>query len=135
LAIRLKKFLGAFDSWWSASTSMENPTMTTFTPARVLTLALLALAIPAQAVNDFNSSRSNRERGTLAAASAPARAAQDFNTTRSNKERGAVTHVHGDPHVDQATAGSSPPADSMAPPSPAGTAAQKNKSGHVTLMK
>lgn len=83
----------------------------------VSTLVLMAVALPALAVNDFNSSRSNREKGTLAV-SPPApgassgdeeaqavQQAQDFNTTRSNKEKGATktTHVHGDPHVDQIT--------------------------------
>jgi hypothetical protein len=83
----------------------------------VSTLVLMAVALPALAVNDFNSSRSNREKGTLVV-SPPApgasagdeeaqavQQAQDFNTTRSNKERGATktTHVHGDPHVDQIT--------------------------------
>ncbi len=111
--------------------------MATFTAASSLAALMLALALPAQAVNDFNSSRSNRERGTLAAASAPARAAQDFNTTRSNKERGASVHVHGDPHVDQASS-SRAPADRFSPPaSPAapGAAATKGKTGHVTVLK
>lgn len=68
-------------------------------------LSLLAGALPAHAVDDFNSSRSNREKGTLASppeAPPVAQEAQDFNTTRSNKDRRGLT-VHGDPHVDQIT--------------------------------
>lgn len=79
----------------------------------VSALAALIMALPAHAATDFNSSRSNRERGTLAVsppASSPAeeapqaQQAQDFNTTRSNKDRRGMktnTQVHGDPHVDQ----------------------------------
>lgn len=62
-------------------------------------LVAVALALPAHAVNDFNSSRSNRERGRLAVsppASSPsdeapaAQQAQDFNATRSNRDKGAM---------------------------------------------
>ena len=78
----------------------------------VSALAALIMALPAHAATDFNSSRSNRERGTLAVsppASSPSEEAaeaqqgENFNSARSNKEKRGMrtTNVHGDPHVDQ----------------------------------
>jgi hypothetical protein len=88
---------------------LESSTMSTVNPQTWLMSAVLLVSVQAQAANDFNSSRSNRERGTLASspASAPASApasvpsaaaARDFNTTRNNKSRGALaTPSVGDP--------------------------------------
>ncbi len=63
-----------------------------------------SLLMPAEA-QDFNTTRSNRERGQLAAGSGTAGAsanpvkaeAQDFNTTRNNKERGQLVAAPGNP--------------------------------------
>ena len=59
--------------------------------------ALVLLAAPlatAQAAQDFNSSRSNKERGLAAPAdkikAAGKQAAQDFNVSKSNKDRGRM---------------------------------------------
>jgi hypothetical protein len=108
---------------------------TILTSARVAALILCSLGMSAQAVNDFNSSRSNRQRGNLASPPASAGETRDFNTTRSNKEKGALTHVSGDPHVDQATASSAPSNERTVQPSPSGAAVPSGKTGHVTLMK
>jgi hypothetical protein len=89
----------------------------------------MAVALPALAVNDFNSSRSNREKGTLAVSPpasgasagderAPvAQQARDFNTTRSNKDKRATTV--GGPDQD---------CDGVA-------CAKTGKTGHVTLNR
>lgn len=101
--------------------------MATLKLAPATALLMLTLAMPAQAGNDFNSSRSNRERGTMAVAPGASNEAQDFNTTRSNKDKVATKQVHGDPHVAQASGGASLAAQS--------TEAQKGKTGHVTVLK
>lgn len=84
----------------------------------LLASLVVVVGLPARAADDFNSSRSNRERGTLETTSsdtgpcrppylcdtvAAPQQVQDFNTTRSNKDKRGMktTHVHGDPHVDQ----------------------------------
>jgi hypothetical protein len=129
----------------------------------VSTLVLMAVALPALAVNDFNSSRSNREKGTLAV-SPPApgassgdeeaqavQQAQDFNTTRSNKERGATKRVlptvnkrtTATDGVDQDCDGTADDADRSSSSSsstcpvapPASSSAKVNKTGHVTLNR
>jgi len=106
----------------------------------VSTLVLMAVALPALAVNDFNSSRSNREKGTLAV-SPPApgassgeegaqavKPAQDFNTTRSNKEKGAYKSTASGPDQD---------CDGVACPAaaPVSSSVKGNKTGHVTLNR
>lgn len=98
--------------------------MSSFVPSTWLVCALALASMQAQAGNDFNSSRSNRERGNLVSPPASSSMAQDFNTTRNNKERGAsLKRVHGDPHVDQTKSAVDDPA------------AKSGKTGHVTLMK
>jgi len=129
----------------------------------VSTLVLMAVALPALAVNDFNSSRSNREKGTLAV-SPPApgassgdeeaqavQQAQDFNTTRSNKERGATKRVlptvnkrttatggvdeHCDGTADGAARGAAPSSSTCPAAAPESSSVKGGKTGHVTLNR
>ncbi len=105
-------------------------------------VGLLVSALCVQAADDFNSSRSNRERGTLAAPApdtGPCKPPYLCDTVATQQDTSAVTRTRtpSPSPTDAASCDASSSSCSVNPPAEAAakTGDKKNYVGHVTLNK